>query len=150
MAELKDEQFISYREGARLRELLNAAGEHAGFQPQVKLESNESQRIRRLVARRMGVAILPRSDAVGPGAEVCVAQLIEPTLQRDITLAWREERRLPPAATEFLNLARATFTESRRGVRTNDLWNDENGRPRTPTPPDAADPDPPTPVPPRP
>src|SRR5436305_9131270 len=59
MAELRDEQFISYRQGARLRELLNAAGEHAGFEPQVKLESNDSQRIRRLVARRMGVAILP-------------------------------------------------------------------------------------------
>lgn len=147
MAELAHEQFISYRQGARLRELLNAAGEHAGFEPQVKLESNESQRIRRLVARRMGVAILPRSDAVGPGAEVCVAELVEPTLRRDITLAWREERRLPPAAAEFLKLARATFTESRRGVPADDSWDDGRGRPRTPTPADAADPDPSTPVP---
>lgn len=147
MAELAHEQFISYRQGARLRELLNAAGEHAGFEPQVKLESNESQRIRRLVARRMGVAILPRSDAVGPGAEVCVAELVEPTLRRDITLAWREERRLPPAAAEFLKLARATFTESRRGVPADDSWGDGRGRPRTPTPADAADPDPSTPVP---
>lgn len=114
---------------------------------QVKLESNESQRIRRLVARRMGVAILPRSDAVGPGAEVCVAELVEPTLRRDITLAWREERRLPPAAAEFLKLARATFTESRRGVPADDSWGDGRGRPRTPTPADAADPDPSTPVP---
>src|SRR5947209_18201858 len=33
MAELVGEQFISYREGARLRELLVAAGRHAGFVP---------------------------------------------------------------------------------------------------------------------
>ena len=57
----------------------------------------------------MGVAILPRSDAVGPGAEVAVVKLIEPALHRDITLAWREERRLPPAAAEFLKLAQETF-----------------------------------------
>ena len=59
MAELADEQFISYREGARLRELLTFAARHAGFEPQIKLESNESERIKRLVARDMGVAILP-------------------------------------------------------------------------------------------
>src|SRR5947209_13037944 len=44
MAELEHEEFISYREGARLRELLVAAGRHGGFQPQIKLESNESGR----------------------------------------------------------------------------------------------------------
>src|SRR5437588_565868 len=63
IAELAGEEFISYREGARLRELLFAAARAAGFQPNVKLELNESQRIRRLVSRGMGVAILPRSDA---------------------------------------------------------------------------------------
>jgi LysR family transcriptional regulator, transcription activator of glutamate synthase operon len=110
MAELRGEEFISYRPGARLRELLFAAGREAGFEPQVKLESNESQRVRRLVSRGMGVAILPRSDAVSPGAEVAVAALIEPPLSRDITLAWRQERRHPPAVTEFLSLAREIFT----------------------------------------
>ncbi len=109
MVELRDEEFVSYRPGARLRELLFAAGRHAGFEPRVKLESNESQRVRRLVARGMGVAILPRSDAVSPGAEVAVLTLTDPPLSRDITLAWRQERRHPPAVAEFLALARATF-----------------------------------------
>jgi len=111
MAELGGEEFISYREGARLRELLISAAQHAGFEPQVKLESNESQRIRRMVARGMGVAILPRSDAEGPGADVSVATLSEPALSRDITLAWREGRRHLPAALEFLELAWETFAD---------------------------------------
>ncbi len=106
MGELSAERFIAYREGARLRELLTGAGHQAGFEPAVWLESNESGRIRRLVHRGMGVAILPRSDAVSPGAKVAVARLTEPALHRDITLAWREERRLPPAAAAFLALAR--------------------------------------------
>ena len=109
MAELRHERFIAYREGSRLRELLAAAGERAGFEPAVMLESNESQRIRRLVGRRMGVSILPRSDADGHGTEVAVARLVEPMLHRDITLAWRAQRRLPPAAAAFLSLARDLF-----------------------------------------
>jgi LysR family transcriptional regulator, transcription activator of glutamate synthase operon len=109
MAELADEQFISFRTGARLRELLVSAGREAGFHPRVTLESNESQRIRRLVARGLGVAILPRSDAEGPGAQVSVARLVAPSLDRDITLAWREGRRHAPAAAEFLDLARETY-----------------------------------------
>ncbi len=60
----------------------------------------------------MGVAILPRSDAVAPGAEVAVAALTEPSLSRDITLAWRRDRRQPPAVAAFLELARATFGEN--------------------------------------
>jgi LysR family transcriptional regulator, transcription activator of glutamate synthase operon len=110
MAELTGEQFISFREGARLRELLMFAGHTAGFEPEVHLESNESERIRRLVARHMGVAILPRSDAERPGDDVAVARLTEPSLRRDITLACREGRRLAPAAVEFLELSKELFS----------------------------------------
>lgn len=115
MAELAGEQFISYREGARLRELLLFAGRSAGFDPQVQLESNESERIRRLVARHMGVAILPLSDAERSGAEVTVTRLVEPSLTRDITLACREGRRLAPAAAEFLELSKELFDSGGSG-----------------------------------
>ncbi len=110
MAELAGEQFISYREGARLRELLNHAAREADFDPQVMLESNESRRIRRLVARGMGVAILPRSDTEGAGADVAVVDLTDPALTRDITLAWRQGRQHTPAVAEFIELSRTLFT----------------------------------------
>jgi len=102
---------------ARLRELLVSAAQQAGFEPRVTLELNESQRIRRLVARRMGVAILPRSDAEAPGANIATAALIDPSLRRDITLAWREDRRHAPAAAEFLRLSRELFAPPQRGGR---------------------------------
>jgi len=111
MAELADEQFVSYREGARLRELLTYAAHQAGFEPQIKLESNESERIRRLVARGMGVAILPQSDADRSAGHLAVAALTGPSLRRDITLACREGRRLSPAAAEFLELSKELFSE---------------------------------------
>jgi DNA-binding transcriptional LysR family regulator len=112
MADLAGEEFISYREGARLRELLESAGRSVGFSPRVTLESNESGRIRRLVHRGLGVAILPRSDAEREGAEVAVCDLVEPSLTRDITLAWREGRRLGPAAAAFLELSLETFGQA--------------------------------------
>jgi len=109
MAELEGEQFISYREGARLRELLIAAARQAGFEPDIKFESNESQRIRALVARGLGVAILPRSDTIDAGPGIAIASLVEPKLARDITLAWRADRRQPPAVSEFLRIAMEVF-----------------------------------------
>lgn len=109
MAELAHEDFISYREGARLRELLDGAAHRAGFEPRIVLESNQSRRIRRLVALGLGVAILPHSHAVGTADAVATARLVEPSLARDITIAWRAGRRLPPAVAEFLALARDTF-----------------------------------------
>ena len=116
MAELADEQFVSYREGARLRELLTYAAHEAGFEPQIKLESNESERIRRLVARGMGVAILPQSDAERSAGHLAVATLVEPSLRRDITLACREGKRLSPAAAEFLKLSRDVFSKAEDGA----------------------------------
>jgi LysR family transcriptional activator of glutamate synthase operon len=114
MSELSDDEFISYREGARLRELLVSSARAAGYEPRVKLESNESQRIRRLVARGLGVAILPRSDAEVLGPDPTRPILLDPTLTRDITLAWRQGRRHTPAAAEFLELAKTTFTDPER------------------------------------
>jgi LysR family transcriptional activator of glutamate synthase operon len=107
--QLAAEEFISYREGSRLRELLVSAAARAGFEPKITLESNESRRVRRLVSRGVGVAILPRSDCVGPGAEVAMLTLEGPQLTRDITVAWREGRRRTPAAAAFLQLTLETF-----------------------------------------
>jgi LysR family transcriptional activator of glutamate synthase operon len=111
MAELAQEHFISFRQGARLRELLFSAGRDAQFEPRVTLESNEAQRIRALVARGLGVAILPRSDAMVPNAEIVAAPIVDPVLRRDITLAWRAGRRQSPATAAFLELALEMFGE---------------------------------------
>lgn len=105
LADLAREPFISFREGARLRELLQTAAAAAGFEPHIALESNESRRIRSLVSRGLGVAILPRSDAEAPGSVVAVCDLVEPPLTRDVTLASRAERRPSPAAEAFHALA---------------------------------------------
>jgi len=111
LADLASEPFVAFRIGSRLRELLDSASAAAGFEPRIALESNESRRIRSLVSSSLGVAILPRSDATGPGAPVAVTVLVEPSLTRDVTLAARTQRRLSPAALAFRELTLETFVQ---------------------------------------
>jgi DNA-binding transcriptional LysR family regulator len=117
LSELADEPFISFRVGSRLRELLETAARDAGFEARVALESNESRRIRSLVSRGLGVAILPRSDTEEIGAPVAVAALVDPELTRDVTLAWRAERTLSPAAAVFRDLVRSHAVRARPKTR---------------------------------
>jgi DNA-binding transcriptional LysR family regulator len=114
LSELATDPFISFRTGSRLRELLDSAAADVGFEPRIALESNESRRIRSLVSSGLGVAILPRSDAAGPGAPVAVTPLVEPALSRDVTLASRAKRRHSPAAQAFLALTLEVFATPRR------------------------------------
>jgi LysR family transcriptional activator of glutamate synthase operon len=114
LSELAGDPFISFRTGSRLRELLDSAAASVGFEPRIALESNESRRIRSLVSGGLGVAILPRSDAAGPGAPVAVTPLVLPALTRDVTLASRAKRRHSPAAQAFLALTLRVFATTRQ------------------------------------
>ncbi|MDP1848225.1 MAG: LysR family transcriptional regulator [Solirubrobacteraceae bacterium] len=109
--ELAGEPFIAFRTGSRLRELLDSGAAAAGFEPRIALESNESRRIRSLVTGGLGVAILPRSDAGGPGSPVSIARLVEPEMRRDVSLASRAGRRHSPAATAFLALTLRVYEQ---------------------------------------
>jgi DNA-binding transcriptional LysR family regulator len=107
LAELAGEQFISFRDGWALRHLLLKASEEAGFEPHVAFESNEVTRIKSLIARGLGVALLARSAADEGGDGLAVLELTSPKPMRDVTLAWRQGRRLSPAARALLKLSRA-------------------------------------------
>ncbi|QEC47363.1 LysR family transcriptional regulator [Baekduia soli] len=106
IAELRDERFISFREGAGLRRILDAAALEAGFEPQIAFETNEVQRAQALASRGLGVTIVPESDGDRQGPPVVAVALHRPAITRDVTLVWREARRHTPAARAFLQLAR--------------------------------------------
>jgi LysR family transcriptional activator of glutamate synthase operon len=108
LSELADETFVSFLEGTRLRELLVGAARDAGFEPHIAFESDQVRRIRDMVGLGFGVTILPRSDvSAEDDGRLAVARLVEPALRRDVTLAWRAERRLAPAARAFREMALA-------------------------------------------
>jgi LysR family transcriptional regulator, transcription activator of glutamate synthase operon len=106
ISDLVDERFITFREGASLRRIILTAARDAGFEPQIAFETNEVERARAMAARGLGVTIVPESDAHGHGPDLAAIPLERPALTRDITLVWRRDRRLTPAASAFLALAR--------------------------------------------
>ncbi len=107
LVDLPDEPFILFREGSGLRATTERALATAGLAPRARLESTELSRVRALVARGLGVAIMPRSETSPPGPRVAAIALGPPALRRHVGLVWRRERRHPPAAEAFLGFARA-------------------------------------------
>ena len=113
MAELRDESFVVFGEGGSLRRIVLMGAREAGFEPALAFESTESARMRAIVARGLGVALLPESEAEHEGPPVAAVPVRRPQLARDVTLAWRANRRHSPAARAFLDLA---VTADARGV----------------------------------
>src|ERR687895_1843511 len=105
LIELRDERFVVFGEGGSLRRIVVQGAREAGFEPQLAFESTERERIRAMVARGLGVALLPASQAELAGPPVAAVPVRKPALARDVTLAWRANRRHSPAARAFLDLA---------------------------------------------
>ena len=80
--------------------------------PQVVFESDELVSVRELVARSLGVSIVPRSTVDGDGPHVAAVRIGPPPLGRPLTLVWRR-RRQPPAADAFLSFVRTAAAAER-------------------------------------
>jgi LysR family transcriptional activator of glutamate synthase operon len=109
LADLSGVPFIGYRRGSALRDTIDGALRDAAAVPQVVFESDELVSVRELVARSLGVSIVPRSTVDGDGPQVAAIPI---GLERPLTLVWRE-RRQPPAAAAFLAFVRAAAADRR-------------------------------------
>jgi LysR family transcriptional regulator, transcription activator of glutamate synthase operon len=105
LEELGGVAFVGYRRGSALRDTIDGALRAAGAEPQVVVESDELVSVRELVARGLGVSIVPRSTVDGEGPPVAAHPI---GLERPLTLVWRE-RRQPPAAGAFLGFVRGAL-----------------------------------------
>jgi DNA-binding transcriptional LysR family regulator len=102
---LAQDPWIAFKGGTGLRQAMDAATSAAGVRPHVAFTSNELDRVLALVARGLGVSVVPRSTA--DAARDPIATLdIAPRLRREIALLWREDRPHAPAARALLALAR--------------------------------------------
>jgi LysR family transcriptional activator of glutamate synthase operon len=105
LVELRHDRFVVWGEGGSMRRIVVQGAREAGFEPALAFESTESPRIRAMVSRGLGVALAPASEAEHEGPAVAVVAVRCPSLSRDVTLAWRANRRHSPAARAFLELA---------------------------------------------
>lgn len=109
LSELSGVPFIGYRRGSALRDTVDGALRAAAATPDIVFETDELVSVRELVARDLGVSIVPRSTVDADGPEVAVLPI---GLERPLTLVWREKRQ-PPAAGAFLSFVRAAAADRR-------------------------------------
>jgi DNA-binding transcriptional LysR family regulator len=105
-AALADHALIAFQHGSSTRQLVDEALASAEVQPHISLEANDLALVRSLVARGIGLAILPRSFVELPGPPVSIRPLA-PALHLRVVLWWREGRHLSPAARAFVEFAEA-------------------------------------------
>jgi LysR family transcriptional activator of glutamate synthase operon len=105
VGDLAEERLIAFHRGSSTRFVVDTAFERAGVTPRIALEANDLALARSLVARGIGIAILPRSFLELPGAEITIRPLAPP-LRLSVVLWWRAGRRLSPAARAFVDFAR--------------------------------------------
>jgi DNA-binding transcriptional LysR family regulator len=99
-------RLIAFQRGSSTRQVVDAALTRAGVRPEIALEANDFALLRSLVARGIGVAILPRSFLERPGPRIAFRPLAPP-LRMAVVLWWRQGRRLSPAAQAFVEFVAA-------------------------------------------
>jgi len=114
LAAAGDEPFICLPADSRLRAILTGAAEAEGFVPRIEFETYSPASIRDLVAAGLGVALLARSTAAGPGPAIGVCELARAPEHPSIGLIRAHGRPLTPAARAFADhLTRASGTGRR-------------------------------------
>jgi LysR family transcriptional regulator, transcription activator of glutamate synthase operon len=102
--QLRDQRFAMFRGGATIRGLVEEAAREQGMELDIAFETNSVLKLKSLVSAGLAVAVLPQSDAHGPGPAVASVRLSRPALQHVIHLAWRKGMRHSPAAAAFIRM----------------------------------------------
>lgn len=95
-AQLADEPLVTYAVGSALRELLSSLAPAGNL----VAEANELETVRELVARGLGVTLMPRSSVAGHGERLTIRPL-SPRQSLPFSLVWRAGERPTPAALAF-------------------------------------------------
>lgn len=105
---LKEESFILYKVGQRVRKVSDQLFAEAGFKPKIILESQVAETIMGLVGVNMGCAFLPKSvfKYCGISGGSIAFTLGHPPVHSSFTFAWRKDRYISWAAQEFIKEAR--------------------------------------------
>jgi DNA-binding transcriptional LysR family regulator len=114
VTQLRDEPLVTLTRGSALRTHLENACDAAGFPPRIALETSDVDLLGDLVARGLGVTIVPRSvaDAAAARHPLHVIAVRPALTQRYTVLAWNDDRHHSAGVESFLARARAWAASS--------------------------------------
>ncbi|WP_394838596.1 LysR family transcriptional regulator [Pendulispora rubella] len=103
-AELRERTLLTFSRGTGLRSVLDAASARAGAPLNVAFEASDPGVLVQLVARGLGVGILPESAARAL-PKLRSVPIVRPRLRGQLAFAWRSEAPSSPAVRAFLQFA---------------------------------------------
>jgi DNA-binding transcriptional LysR family regulator len=109
LAQLRDEAFILFPEGATIRTTFDQVMARAKIEPNVAFVTSDTDRMRELVGLGLGISLLPVSDSLRPGHLHETAMIRGHPLTYKLFMAWRANRRRSPAALAIDRLLEVTF-----------------------------------------
>jgi len=114
--QLHDESFVTLTRGSSLRRHVEQACDTAGFSARIAVETGDVHLLNELVARGLGITIVPQSIAeVGAARQpLRLIDIDPPITQRHTALTWKTDRLQSPAGEAFLASARAFFFDHGR------------------------------------
>ncbi len=103
--DLHGQPFVSFRVGSAVRGVVDRALAEAEVEPRIAFETNDLSMMRAVIARGLGVAVVPETVAEwgGPGL---AWRPLSPPLRRPVSFLWRRDRHQPPAAAAFIDFVR--------------------------------------------
>ena len=100
---LQSEEFLLFKPGSGLRQVVLHLAQQAGFCPQVVFESGDIGSIRALVSEGVGISVFPKSVIDAPGRTLVPLDLLPALPHRTIQLAWHRQRASTPTIQAFLD-----------------------------------------------
>lgn len=107
LKDLAGEPFVAFRPGSAFRDTVDLALSELRSPPSVRFESSDLAVVRNLTARGLGIALMPKSLAEAPGAEIVALRITPKPPVRTVALTWRSDVDPSPSAKAFLDVTTA-------------------------------------------
>lgn len=107
---LQHEPFILYGAGFSLNRIIQTACREQGFTPNVVCRTGQWELLAQMVARNMGIALLPEYYArkIRPDTFAAIP-LADPEIRWPLVMAWKKHQRPTPALRAWLDVVREEF-----------------------------------------
>ncbi|RKQ35724.1 LysR family transcriptional regulator [Oceanobacillus halophilus] len=112
-SDLIGQDFISYKEGYSLREILLKVCSEAGFKPNIMYECGRLETIRQLVISGMGIAIVPENYIrFAISDKMSIIKIVKSDIRRPLNIIMSKDRHYPKPVHDLKNYFFDFFIET--------------------------------------
>lgn len=107
--DLRQEAFVSFREGLPLYHSVKEACQAAGFKPKFTFEGEDIDTIKALVASGFGIALLPEQTTLDLSHDIARVRISEPDVSRPVGIMIPKHRELAPSERMLYSFLRSFY-----------------------------------------